>query len=388
MRKQRKLKTMKKLLNLIMMPIILFISITTVGCGAKDNYVEGYGEDEYIEYSDSEYYEEPQETKISDKEINKLLKKYPDQITQPEEFAKKAFITEQIDTVDESFANLIATIIMQSNSYNNLAVHYDPNMFLIGIENEWRDEKTKKDRVLLKIQKYKSIFQLEEYETENNTIYQYFMNSNNKNISISGQYSYLSFYYLILAVEKPNKKIKTIWEKIYISLYNTIEYRSETTTNRVWTNKMLEDHTYCEEYFKKYLSDYKREKLLENYNNNLENIKFDYNKDIKLGVSVKVANDYSNKLIDGYSNHFYKFYETSYKNLFNDNYDWSKVSLPDNAAHFCYELPNWNEIIKPYQKDQIKYKEYLFVNIANAYNFGQDTLKIFVDYAYNNKLPK
>ena len=73
MRKQRTIKIMRKFLNLTITLMILFISIYTAGCGAKDDYIEGYGEDEYIEYSDSEYYEEPQNNTISDKDINKIL---------------------------------------------------------------------------------------------------------------------------------------------------------------------------------------------------------------------------------------------------------------------------------------------------------------------------
>lgn len=74
MGKQRKIKTMRKFLNLTITLMILFISISTVGCGAKDDYIEGYGED-YIEEGEYEYYEEPQETTISDKDMQKILKK-------------------------------------------------------------------------------------------------------------------------------------------------------------------------------------------------------------------------------------------------------------------------------------------------------------------------
>ena len=387
MGKQRKIKTMRKFLNLTITLMILFISISTVGCGAKDDYIEGYGED-YIEEGEYEYYEEPQETTISDKDMQKILKKYPDWRTQPEEFARKAFYTGQIDTVDEGFANLIANIIMQTGSYNNIGVNYDPNSLILYLKNEWMEEKSKKDRAFLKIQKVKSIFQLEDYKNDNNPIYQYFMNSDN--VSIEGAYKNIAFYYLTLAVNKSNGKTKTLWENFYNIPYNTIKYESQTTTKLVWTNKMFDDYKYCQEYFKQYISDYNREKLLESHYEQIEAAKRRYDDAIRYNLGVEKALDWSNESINGYSEHFYKFYNTSWTNLFNKNYDWSGDVFQDSINQY-YALPNWDEISRPYKKEEVIHKEWLQVvdrNNNNASIFAQNIIKIFVDYAYNKKIPK
>lgn len=173
MGKQMKIKTMRKFLNLTITLMILFISISTVGCGAKDDYIEGYGED-YIEEGEYKYYEEPQETKISDKEMNKLLKKYPDWRKEPMEFAKQAFVTESIENIENSLVNFVDNIIVNNSTYY-AAFRYIANPTGLNIVrlDQMNSEKKIEKEVLI-IEKVKSIFGLDDYEVQNYPISQYF----------------------------------------------------------------------------------------------------------------------------------------------------------------------------------------------------------------------
>ena len=213
---------------------------------------------------------------------------------------------------------------------------------------------------------------------------------NSDNVSIEGAYKNIAFYYLTLAVNKSNGKTKTLWENFYNIPYNTIKYESQTTTKLVWTNKMFDDYKYCQEYFKQYISDYNREKLLESHYEQIEAAKREYDNAIRYNLGVEKAIDWSNESINGYSEHFYKFYNTSWTNLFNKNYDWSGDVFQDSINQY-YALPNWDEISRPYKKEEVIHKEWLQVvdrNNNNASIFAQNTIKIFVDYAYNKKIPK
>ena len=153
---------MRKFLNLTIMLMILFISISTVGCGAKDDYIEGYGEDEYIEYSDSEYYEEPQEAKISDKEIEKILKKYPDYKTKPEDFFLSFFKTDIVRPLDNDFIRRVDNYISKDISYRSIVHYEDPN----GMQIYRIDQTNQKEIHIVTIQRYSSVFSLSEEETE------------------------------------------------------------------------------------------------------------------------------------------------------------------------------------------------------------------------------
>lgn len=400
MRKQRKLKTMKKLLNLIMMPIILFISITTVGCGAKDNYVEGYGEDEYIEYSDSEYYEEPQETKISDKEINKLLKKYPDWRTQPEEFAREAFITDSIIPIDNKMTRMIDYKIVNNINYNSLRYIINPTgMNIVRLDQYESDKKIEKE--VLVIEKVKSIFQLDESEGKLNPIYSYFKEYDYSKYSTPyiKHKKEINLYVISLAKIRKNGKTKIIWSKVYPTF--TVKYESEIKTNTIWTNEALKDLNFRKEYLKPVINKFAKELALQWSNNAISNaryrINYDYDDiDRRYGKYKYISEEElqemkissSNGRITGMQEYFYQCFRTDISNIENDDFDWSSLIGRDTVIEYPVE---WTNLMNQYQRKEIINFEGLSISYYNdeiINNLVNEIFDIYVNYTYFGKLPR
>ncbi len=415
MRKQRKIKTMRKFLNLTITLMILFISISTVGCGAKDDYIEGYGED-YIEEGEYEYYEEPQETKISDKEMNKLLKKYPDWRKEPMEFAKQAFVTESIENIENSLVNFVDNIIVNNSTYY-AAFRYIANPTGLNIVrlDQMNSEKKIEKEVLI-IEKVKSIFGLDDYEVQNYPISQYFseydykqpkspyvrMNNNQK----------MGFYIVSLAKVKKNGKSQTVWTKVYPNF--DIKYESEVKTNRVWTNNKLNDENYQYEYFKpllnKWVFDFavsnraididNLQKHVEEYNEKFYKEYGQYGQEMiyrAKDIGVRMPEEFSNYMFETVSNNFKNYFGIDYSNLTNKDYVFPDELLkqyrsPYYANNYYYIRDKWTNIENTYKKDLIINFEGLYTssqfNIRNIYaSFIDEIMNIYINYTYHNKLP-
>lgn len=415
MRKQRKIKTMIKFLNLTITLMILFISISTVGCGAKGDYIEGYGED-YIEEGEYEYYEEPQETKISDKEMNKLLKKYPDWRKEPMEFAKQAFVTESIENIENSLVNFVDNIIVNNSTYY-AAFRYIANPTGLNIVrlDQMNSEKKIEKEVLI-IEKVKSIFGLDDYEVQNYPISQYFseydykqpkspyvrMNNNQK----------MGFYIVSLAKVKKNGKSQTVWTKVYPNF--DIKYESEVKTNRVWTNNKLNDENYQYEYFKpllnKWVFDFavsnraididNLQKHVEEYNEKFYKEYGQYGQEMiyrAKDIGVRMPEEFSNYMFETVSNNFKNYFGIDYSNLTNKDYVFPDELLkqyrsPYYANNYYYIRDKWTNIENTYKKDLIINFEGLYTssqfNIRNIYaSFIDEIMNIYINYTYHNKLP-
>lgn len=415
MRKQRKIKTMRKFLNLTITLMILFINISTVGCGAKDDYIEGYGED-YIEEGEYEYYEEPQETKISDKEMNKLLKKYPDWRKEPMEFAKQAFVTESIENIENSLVNFVDNIIVNNSTYY-AAFRYIANPTGLNIVrlDQMNSEKKIEKEVLI-IEKVKSIFGLDDYEVQNYPISQYFseydykqpkspyvrMNNNQK----------MGFYIVSLAKVKKNGKSQTVWTKVYPNF--DIKYESEVKTNRVWTNNKLNDENYQYEYFKpllnKWVFDFavsnraididNLQKHVEEYNEKFYKEYGQYGQEMiyrAKDIGVRMPEEFSNYMFETVSNNFKNYFGIDYSNLTNKDYVFPDELLkqyrsPYYANNYYYIRDKWTNIENTYKKDLIINFEGLYTssqfNIRNIYaSFIDEIMNIYINYTYHNKLP-
>lgn len=415
MRKQRKIKTMIKFLNLTITLMILFISISTVGCGAKGDYIEGYGED-YIEEGEYEYYEEPQETKISDKEMNKLLKKYPDWRKEPMEFAKQAFVTESIENIENSLVNFVDNIIVNNSTYY-AAFRYIANPTGLNIVrlDQMNSEKKIEKEVLI-IEKVKSIFGLDDYEVQNYPISQYFsvydykqpkspyvrMNNNQK----------MGFYIVSLAKVKKNGKSQTVWTKVYPNF--DIKYESEVKTNRVWTNNKLNDENYQYEYFKpllnKWVFDFavsnraididNLQKHVEEYNEKFYKEYGQYGQEMiyrAKDIGERMPEEFSNYMFETVSNNFKNYFGIDYSNLTNKDYVFPDELLkqyrsPYYANNYYYIRDKWTNIENTYKKDLIINFEGLYTssqfNIRNIYaSFIDEIMNIYINYTYHNKLP-
>lgn len=415
MRKQRKIKTMIKFLNLTITLMILFISISTVGCGAKGDYIEGYGED-YIEEGEYEYYEEPQETKISDKEMNKLLKKYPDWRKEPMEFAKQAFVTESIENIENSLVNFVDNIIVNNSTYY-AAFRYIANPTGLNIVrlDQINSEKKIEKEVLI-IEKVKSIFGLDDYEVQNYPISQYFsvydykqpkspyvrMNNNQK----------MGFYIVSLAKVKKNGKSQTVWTKVYPNF--DIKYESEVKTNRVWTNNKLNDENYQYEYFKpllnKWVFDFavsnraididNLQKHVEEYNEKFYKEYGQYGQEMiyrAKDIGERMPEEFSNYMFETVSNNFKNYFGIDYSNLTNKDYVFPDELLkqyrsPYYANNYYYIRDKWTNIENTYKKDLIINFEGLYTssqfNIRNIYaSFIDEIMNIYINYTYHNKLP-
>lgn len=380
MRKQRRIKTMRKFLNLTIMLMILFISISTVGCGTKDDYIEEYGEDEYIEYSDSEYYEEPQNNTISDKEINKLLKKYPDWRTDSINFAIKAFpVTNLTVEPDMRFIKIFGNAI-SATIYNDVYLDITPTFFALYRQSQFESEKSEKE--ILFFEKIPSIFKVEDV---NNPFYHYFKDYENgkDNTPTIDDKKDIEFYKASLIKIKKNGKRDIVWSKLYPRF--VLNYNSQIITNKVWTNKLMNNLEYQNQFLHPYRNKKYYQLAKEYYDCIIEEIEKG-NEILLVGGTIE--------------SNFYFNYNTESSNLFNENFDWviiekfSGPSYPHPYSSLDYNFfrskdDERREFYNQFKEDEILNIERL--NVLTPYKIDDDifkeTFNKYIDWTYKGIKP-
>lgn len=382
---------MKQFLRTFLMLIALFI--LPLGCGAKEDYVD-YGED--VEYDDAVA------KTLSDKEIKKMLKGYPDWRTNPQEFVEKAFVSDEIISVENGLATFIDQYIGKNASLKGaFGIAIDPTgLNIVRLDQYHSDQKIEKE--VLVIERVKSIFDLDETETYRYPLTSYFHLYNRRDIK-SPYVSYSSvisthgprFYVVSLVKIKKNGKSDIVWHKVYPNF--SAYYASETKTNTVWVDTNLNNKQYFNEFFKKDFSRIMRDKALKEYQGMkdrfAELLTKDYDKSIYHNFE-----SYSNQMrynVDLDYGIKYKYRVDHSVLLTNENFIYDYKDMADLSWTYS-DLPEFVEVKNKYQRQEIKFEEGIDLKEKNNYMylrefyqpFVDEIFKIYIDYSYNRKLPK
>ena len=386
---------MKKFLKIFLMLIALFILPLGCGGGERDQF-DYAADEEYHESSPDEWYEEPASTDLSDKEVKKLLKKYPDWRTNPQEFAEQAFVSEYSENMDNALVNNLTSYILRNATYaNSIGMNADPAGITIGRVDQ-RDSVKSIDKEYLLIEKLQSIFALDPYEAEEYSLTKYFHKWKNENPSpYIIEKKKMGFYKVSLGKVKKNGKRDIVWSKIYPNF--KARYLHEVETNHVWIDERLgKDSDYYFNFFKEDFNKILYNTVTQLYYEKCENFQKSLTEPYDTRIYATFA-DYSNAKRKEYTiDNFleYHYYEdiTPKEFLNNKNYVFKEDRLRGLITTWHGGVDEFVALQNKYKKYVIKSSEYIISEnpdpTGNFYStFIDEIFNLYLDYTYNKKLP-